>query len=145
MVVEHLFHSLEHRCVGKLGKVIYQKVMRELALLGVVSFLAVILGNIGDPSRSKNWIGPFLKDGSSWRFLMLELAHVMVFLMAVIYCVMIGIVYFYVRPRCRAHPLATLPSAAASAPQPPPPDPLLLHTCRAVPARVALPVWALPA
>ena len=42
-------------------------------------------------------LGPWLKAGSAFRFLMLEFAHVMIFVMAIMFCFMIALVYSTIR------------------------------------------------
>lgn len=93
VVIEMVLHHLEHM-VGSDGESltnhIYHKMIKELALLGLVSFFAIIVGNTPI-------IGAELKAGSQWRFLMLEIAHVMVFVMALFFCLLIALIYKIVK------------------------------------------------
>ena len=73
-----------------LGSNIFHKMIRELALLGLVSFTAIMFANT--PT-----VGNGLKAGSQWRFLMLEIAHIMIFVMALFFCIMISIIYRMVK------------------------------------------------
>ena len=92
LVIEALFFERLERAVesSSLATHIYQKVVRELALMGLVSFTAIIMTNTPV-------IGHELKEGSEWRFLMLEIAHIMIFVMAIMFCVVIFLVYLLVR------------------------------------------------
>ena len=92
IVVEHAMHALEQctKFSSRLGHHIYQKMIRELALLGFVSWFAIVLSNAP-------FIGEWLKVGSAYRFLMLEFAHILVFVMAIMFCLMIGLVYLTVK------------------------------------------------
>ena len=91
LVIEAVvFERLEEAAESStLATHIYQKMVRELALLGLVSFTAIIMVN--------TVIGHALKEGSEWRFLMLEIAHVMIFVMAIMFCLAIFFVYLMVR------------------------------------------------
>ena len=75
VLIETVLHNIEHHIEEdghSLLAHIYHKIIKELALLGLVSFTAIVLGNIPG-------IGHELKAGSTWRFIMLEIAHVMIF------------------------------------------------------------------
>ena len=86
-----LFERLEEAVEGKkLAQHIYQKVIRELALMGLVSFTAIMLTNIPVTGHE-------LKRASEWRFLMLEIAHIMIFVMAIMFCLVIFFIYLMVR------------------------------------------------
>ena len=81
--MEHLIHKLKHSLSGgSFGKLIFDKMVNELALMGIVSFVAITFSNIH----------PWFRCGSSWRFLMLEITHIMVFVMAIMFCILIGLV-----------------------------------------------------
>ena len=58
--------------------------------MGLVSFTAIIMTNTPV-------IGHALKVGSEWRFLMLEIAHIMIFVMAIMFCIGIFLIYRMVR------------------------------------------------
>ena len=88
---------------GAVAEVLYQKVIKELALLGVVSFISVLLQNIPQVKRALNLHG-------GYAFLMFELAHVELFAMAVLFVVMVYIVY-----RRAALPVHTGRSASIAA------------------------------
>ena len=86
-----LFERLEEAVHGnELAHHIYSKIVRELALMGLVSFTAIIMTNTPV-------IGHALKVGSEWRFLMLEIAHIMIFVMAIMFCIGIFLIYRMVR------------------------------------------------
>lgn len=92
IVVEAMLHKLEiyTRHSSRLGRHILQKMIRELALLGFVSWFAILFANL-------QITAPWLKAGSAFRFLMLEFAHVMIFVMAIMFCFMIALVYRTIR------------------------------------------------
>ena len=74
-----LFERLEEAVGGsKLAHHIYSKIVRELALMGLVSFTAIIFTNVPVTGHA-------LKVGSEWRFLKLEIAHIMIFVMAIMF------------------------------------------------------------
>ena len=86
-----LFERLEEAVHGSvLAHHIYQKIVRELALMGLVSFTAIIMTNTPV-------MGHAFKVGSEWRFLMLEIAHIMIFVMAIMFCIGIFLIYRMVR------------------------------------------------
>jgi hypothetical protein len=86
-----LFERLEESVAGSvLAQHIYQKSVRELALMGLVSFTAIIMTNVPVTGHA-------LKVGSEWRFLMLEIAHIMIFVMAIMFCLVIFSIYLMVR------------------------------------------------
>ena len=97
IVIEMIMHKIEHtfETQDSLGHKIFNKMVRELALLGIVSFCAILIGNLPYTGRP-------LKSGSAWKFLMLELAHIMIFIMACVFCVVIAILYYMVRSRKHA-------------------------------------------
>ena len=91
LIEAFLFERLEEAVGGSvLAHHIYQKIVRELALMGLVSFTAIILTNV--PVT-----GHFLKVESEWRFLMLEITHIMIFVMAIMFCLVIFFIYLMVR------------------------------------------------
>jgi tetratricopeptide (TPR) repeat protein len=86
ILVEKILHRAQHAASAKpLSKILFTKILQELALLGIVSFIVVICQNV--PPLKK-----LLLLHNGFAFLMLELAHVMIFLMAIVYSVLIKVV-----------------------------------------------------
>ena len=79
LLVEHLEESL-----GGVGKVLKEKVFKECALLGIVSFAALV--SIHLPISMNHNI-----------FLVFELAHVLMFAMALVFSTLVGFISYFLR------------------------------------------------
>ena len=79
IVLEGLLNKLKTSSRGKLGQAIYEKILIELTMFGTVALSIVILANV-PPIRA--WLDLY----SGFRFVMLEMADVTIFLMALIHC-----------------------------------------------------------